>query len=263
LPFHDLAEAIAVAPDGATLTLHGTERFRLRPLSWAGKALTLRAAPGARPCLERGDQGARTWEALLSTDRALVLEGLELHAPETVEPWPLVCVEGATLHMKDCSLSSAGRSGGPLVVLRCGAEVGLRGCQFDAPEQALSVQVGQRPCRVALERCIVRARAPEGTALSLWASEEHDPATLEVNLERCELSAGRAIACRSLRAPARFTARDNEFTFRSALFSFDGYANKEGPRSTTRAGHDNRYRALGPWLRLDGEPAAGAFRFER
>jgi hypothetical protein len=67
-----------------------------------------------------------------------------------------------------------------------------------------------------------------------------------------------------LSAPAHFLARGNEFAFRSALFSFDGYPDKDDwRRSTTWAGRDNRYPSSGPSLRLEGAPAADTVRFER
>jgi hypothetical protein len=262
--FATLAAALAAAPDGATLTLHGTGPFRTAPLSCAGKALTLRAAPGARPRLERADAPERPWEALLAGDRDLALEGVDLHAPASSGAWPLVCVEGASLRLRGCRLSSDAAGGAPLVSLCLGRELRLSDCRLEVGALAVSVQVGERPCQVNLKGCTVRAGAPSGAALSLWSSAEHAPAPVDVNLEGNALEAGRLIACRSVLAPVRIDAADNELAFGEGLFSFAGYPGGDGwRRFTTWQGRENRYRGGGAWVRVDGRPAPGVMRFER
>src|SRR5262249_33733531 len=74
-----LRQPLAAAQDGDTILIHGRGPFVTGPLEVRGKSLTLRAAPGARPALVRGPAHAPApGQALLATDRALTLEGIDL-----------------------------------------------------------------------------------------------------------------------------------------------------------------------------------------
>jgi serine/threonine protein kinase len=88
--FATLAEALAAADDGATVTVHA-RGLATPPLSCRGKALTIRAAAGCRPrLLLRGDEQP-PWRALLDTDADLTLEGLSLaHADARGSPMTLL-----------------------------------------------------------------------------------------------------------------------------------------------------------------------------
>ncbi len=83
--FATLAEAVAAAEDGAVVLVHGPGPFPTPPLSWRGRALTVRATSGERPCLEMAS-AADPWQALLTTDRDLTLEGLELRSRPAARP---------------------------------------------------------------------------------------------------------------------------------------------------------------------------------
>jgi 1-deoxyxylulose-5-phosphate synthase len=249
--FDTLAAAVAAAQSGDTVVLHGPGRVAAPPLAWAGKALTLRAAPGGRPVLEL-TAPEHPWQALLCADSELTLEGLELRHALPREAGPLVCVEGAALRLRDCVLYSAG--GGPLVVCRGGPGLTLRGCRLDAGAVGASAEVGAGPCRVTLEGNTVTVREPSGVALSLWAAELTAPAAAAVRLAENACSAGRVAAFRGLAGPLTLTAEGNHFRFREAVLSFDHYAPEEWRRTTTWRGRDNRFDGPGAWLRVEGLP---------
>jgi serine/threonine protein kinase len=253
--FTDLEEAVAAARDGATLTLHGAGPYRTRPLQLRGKSLTLAAGPGAKPILERLDAPEMEWEALLSSDRPLTLEGLTLRGGEGALA-PVVLVEQASLRLRDCVLE--GGTTGPLAALRRGRSLEIEGCRLTATTQALAVEMeAPNSCRVSISRSTIEVRDPTGPALLLWSAEQGPPARVEVKVHHSTLRAGRILACRSLAGPIELSASDNRLGFQQGLASFDGYRDKEAWRKVLRwTGQGNRYDAAGPWLRLEGRPKA-------
>jgi hypothetical protein len=153
--FPTLEAALANAPAGAVLTLHGPGPFRAETLQ--ADELTLRAAPGNRPVIEAGADG---WQPLLS-GRTLILEGLALRAGEGAGPM----IEATRrLVMHNCVVSS--KRGGPAVSLRGGAGVRLEECRIDAAGPALAVEAGVGRTAAELHGCDVRS--PESTAVVMW-----------------------------------------------------------------------------------------------
>jgi serine/threonine protein kinase len=253
-PFSDLADAVAAASNGAAITLHGPGPFRTAPISLHGKALTFRAASTVRPIVEQIGSSGRNWEALLASDRPLTLEGIDLHGGHSEIAAPVVAVEGAMLHLRDCSVR-AGRPG-PLLALRGGSAVVIENSQLMARRQALTVEIAaDRPCRINVRKSHVEVRDPTGPALLLWSPEMTAATAVRVNLAGSTVVAGRVVACRSLAGPIEWTATDNQLTFRQALVSFEGYRDPDAWRRTLRwTGRDNRYDSAGTWLRLEGRP---------
>ena len=137
-----MAEAVAAADDGAVVTVHGPGPYPTPPLTWRGRSLTLRAAPGERPCLEMTAAAADPWQALLTTDRDLTLEGLELRLQPAVgggSTGRLICCERAALRLTDCRLSAPTGAG---IVQRNGGELTLQACRIETGGTAVSVEVG-------------------------------------------------------------------------------------------------------------------------
>src|SRR5262249_32556805 len=100
-----LAAALAGAADGDTVLVRGDGPYATGPLRVTGKALTLRAAPGAHPVLHL-DAPAQPWQALLTTDRPLALEGIELRRAQGGEPGHLLYATGASLRMDRCRVTA-------------------------------------------------------------------------------------------------------------------------------------------------------------
>jgi hypothetical protein len=255
--FATLADAVAACADGDVLVLHGNGPVPTAPISWRGKALTLRAAPGGRPRLVMSQPPGHPWQALLATDRDLTLEGLDLSGPEGVQAeGHLLACERSSLRLTDCRLLAASTSAA--VVVRNGAELTLRGCHIDAGPLALSVEVGQAdPCKIRLENSTIITELHSGVALALWAAEARQATAIDLHLERNNLSAGRVLVLRSPHSRLTVRAANNDFSFHEALLSYAGTGKADGwRRSTTWQERDNHYHAAGPWLLVEGRPLA-------
>jgi serine/threonine-protein kinase len=251
--FATLAEAVAAAPDDGVVTVRGAGPHPTPPLAWSGKALTFRAAPGERPRLElAAPAGASPWQALLSSDRDLTLDGLELRRTSGGPAGRLVCVERAALRLTDCRLTCPD---GVAVVHRHGGALMLHSCRVEAGAAALSVEVGDQPeCEIHLEGTEIEVRDPSGVGLSVWAAEARRRTTAAVHLEGATITAGRAVSLTAPPGAVRVTAVGNTFTFRDAVLGYAGSAGSTPWRATTWDGRDNRYRGGGAWLAVDGRP---------
>jgi serine/threonine protein kinase len=252
--FASLAEAVAAADGGAVVTIHGAGPYPTPPLAWRGRSLTLRAAPGDRPCLETTGKAADPWQALFTTDRNLTLEGLDLRSPPGQGGWLIHC-ERAALHLRDCRLSAPDGAG---IVQRNGAELTLHDCGVDTSGTAVLVEVGdQASCKVCIIHTSLEVRDPSGAGLALWASEVRRPTAVDVELTDDTITAARATALTALPAAVHITARGDEFFFRDALMSCAGYADQDGwKRTTTWEGRENHYHAAGKWLNIEGVAAS-------
>jgi hypothetical protein len=254
--FATLAEAIAAAGEGDVVTLHGPGPFVLPPLDCRGKALTIRADSTARPRLEM-QPADDPWQALFNTDRPLTLEGLELVLPKEhrSRAAPLICCEGAALHLTNCRLTSGA---GAAIEARNPGAVVVRGCRIDAGAVGLSVEVGQGSgCRIRVSESELMVRSSTGAALSVWAPEVRQPTPVELELERTTIQAGRALALRGLPAGLTIAARGNRFQFRTALLSYAGCADRDPwRRGTVWRGADNSYEGPASWLWVEGRPVS-------
>jgi hypothetical protein len=258
--YETLEAAIAAAPDGGTVTIHGNGIMPTPPVSLRGKALTLRAAPGCKPCLQIAakKKDDPPWRALLTTDRPLSLEDLFLRQQGLDEEGHLVYSERAAVRLTRCRLESPG---GAAIVCRNGPEVRVRDCVVEAGPSAVSIEVGQpESFRLEIAGSTLRVAQTTGPALSIWAPEVRRPTRVELRLERNVLECGRVAAFTALPAELTILANENDWTYREALLSYAGWAEPDAWRRLTRwQGWNNRYRGPGSWLSVDGrpEPVAG------
>ncbi|MCI0463792.1 MAG: serine/threonine protein kinase [Gemmataceae bacterium] len=261
--FAGLEAAVAAARAEDTVVLHGEGPFRTRPLAIQGKALTLRAEAGSRPRVELAALPTdRPWQALLATDRPLVLEGLELGHPgreETRGPAGatyLVYADPARVRLLRCRLLSP--QGTALLVCRRTQHLELTDCLLLAHASACCVEVGAGPVPVLeLRGNTFEVKDRRGAALAVWAGEDPTQAAIKLLLERNRLEAGRIAAFAGLTRGVEIRAQDNTFAFHEALLSFVGFPGPEGCRRATRwCGARNRYQASADWLCIDGQPDA-------
>jgi serine/threonine protein kinase len=250
--FVSLAEAIAAASDGDTISIRGPGPHRLPPTNLGNKSLMLRAAAGDRPRLEAKDPAADApWQALLVASRPLTLKGLDLVSAADA---PIVAATGATLRLSDCRLAATG--GGPAVVAR-GCELCLNSCRVRAVAAAVAIEVDDNSRRIDLTGNTVHVGDPAGVALAIWAPEETRLANVSLRLERNIVEAGRVASFRTLPGRLSVEATANDFTFREALASFSGYTGDAAwRRSTIWRGRDNRCHSSGYWLSVDGRSVA-------
>jgi hypothetical protein len=252
--FASLKQAIAAARDGEIITIHGAGPFVTPPLTWQGKALTLRSDGAARPRLEMKATDD-PWQALFHTDRALNLEGVDLAMAARSPDAPLIYGEQASLHLTDCKLTGGAR--GTAIIARNPAEVSLHGCVIEAGAVGLSVEVGQRDeCRIRMVDNRLTVHEESGAALSLWAPEIRGATAVRVELEGNTIQAGRMAALRALPADLTIAAHGNRFMYRSALLSYSGYADRAAWRSTVWQGGGNSREGPAAWLWVEGRPVA-------
>jgi serine/threonine protein kinase len=253
--FATLAEAVSAARDNDVITIRGAGPYRTPPLRWQGKALTLRSEVGQRPCLEMdATPDDPPWRAMLCTDRALTLHGLELrHASDSDSAGSLICCEGAPLHASHCRMRS--RSSRPAFVLLHGEELELRDCRVEGEALVAAVEIGPAPhCRLALHGSRLLAHAPSGTALALWAQPAATPTAVALQLEGCDVSADQIVLLRALPGRLSVQAHNNALSFTDALLSFQEERRPGAWREqTTWQGSQNRCDATGAWLRVGKE----------
>jgi serine/threonine protein kinase len=250
--FASLKEAIAAARDGEVITIHGAGPFVTPPLTWQGKALTVRSDGAAPPRLEMKATDD-PWQALFHTNRALSLEGVDLAMAARSPDAPLIYAEQASLHLTDCKLTGGAR--GTAIIARNPAEVMVRGCAIEAGAVGLSIEVGQRDeCRIRMVDNRLTVREESGAALSLWAPEIRGATAVGVELEGNTIHAGRMTALRDLPAGLTIAARGNRFVYRSALLSYSGYADRAAWRGTVWQGGGNSREGPAAWLWVEGRP---------
>ncbi len=255
--FASLAEAVAAAGDGAIVNIRGAGPYSTPPLTWHGRSLTLRAAADCRPCLEIKSPTSDPWETLLTTDRDLTLQGIDLRSPPDRSGrgagGRLICCERADLHLTDCRLAAVGGAG---VVHRNGGLLSLDGCRVETRGTPISVEVGEKStCQVRIVNTVLEARAPSSAGLALWSSAIGQPTTVEVELTNDTFRASRAVALTALPASLHVTASSNEFFFGDGLLACAGFADRQTwRRTTTWDGGENRFHGSGIWLTFDGRP---------
>jgi len=103
--FDTLPEAVQNAGEGDTIEIRGNGPFVTEPIKIA-LPLTIRAGEGFRPVIKLSPEGLQADAALLKTEAALVLEGLELQrmAQDMKEgpPWQAVLTTSKDLHVANC-----------------------------------------------------------------------------------------------------------------------------------------------------------------
>jgi serine/threonine protein kinase len=219
--FTDLESAVAAAPDGGVIRLHG--RQRTRPLRVRGKALTIRGDPGSMPLLERVEEDQPSWEALVSSDRPLLLEGLRLRGRPD-DRAPLVSVERASLTLRDCLLEMPAPA--PAVALRQGEQLRVVRCAIEARHQALAVEVAGGPCRVELRRTRAKVFEERGAMLLAWSPESAPASRVEIDLLSSHVRCGRVLVCRRVLGPVVVTAKGSRLQARESRVSFAGYGSR-------------------------------------
>jgi serine/threonine-protein kinase len=256
-----LAAAVAAAPNGGVITIHGSGPITLKPLRLHGKELTLRAAEGAHPRLIlAADLDSEPWQALLSTDRPLRLEGLELVREPVAKTdsgtWHLVYVEKAALTLSNCVIRAP--HGQACIVCRDCNQVSVDDCRITAAALALCVETGAEGTEVKLHNSRLEIESPRGAALSAWASESGRSGSLRLTVEACTFQTGRAFAFGTLPKQITVAAKDNHVTFHEALVSFTHSPTPGDWKHATRWEDDgNSYEPGGAaWLLVNGKSEA-------
>ena len=257
--FDSLASAVAAACDGDTVLVRGAGPYATGPLEVRGKGLTLRAAPGPRPCLElQTTAGSHFWQPLLDSDAALTLEGLLLRRAggEASGTTPLVVGSGPLLCLRDCRIAVPG---GTMPVLCRGCRrVELRGCVVSADALAVCAEVSDSESfQMELVSNDLRVASGGGAAVSLWTCGGRACGGRLV-LEDNRVEAGRVLALTRWTGRLEVAARGNTLRWREALVSFvECGAEADWRRDLAWQGTGNHYDAGAGWVRVEGDVVAG------
>jgi serine/threonine-protein kinase len=249
-----LAAAIRAAADGATVTIYGDGPFISDPVSVSGKTLTLRAAPGSHPALTFATHPA-AWQALLTTDRPLTLEGIELRWGPGGGPAHLLYATGESLRLSGCRVIAEGHSAP--VVARGAGRVELRDCRLTAGGLALCAEVGPgSECAVVLENNRIEVSDKGAAAVSVWAGGS-SVAPVRIDVEKNDVRAARVLSLADLRAGVAITAHGNHFDFADALLCVNGLRGADDWRRVVQwQGGENQCQRSGGWLCVDGRSVA-------
>jgi len=261
--FASLREALAAAHDGDTITIHGNGPFVTEPLELRGKALTIKAAKGTRPVFQYATRSAeRAWQPMLTSDRSLALEGLELRrdgfgvsaVPQGSAP-VLVC-ERAPLRLLGCRIIVPRGSGA--IVCRAPRTVEMTNCMLVAYALALFVEPDQASsCSIRLSGSSIDIANPEGAALCICAPpDKGHEGNVRLVLEGNVVRSGRLAGFQGLARGIDFEADGNEFTFHEALLSFRQIpVRTRWQHIAAWRGRGNRYYGTADWVEVDGVPA--------
>jgi hypothetical protein len=217
--YPSLTAGVNAAVDGDTIVLHADGPLPTEPVMLGEKALTLRAAAGRRPCLQFASQPS-AFQSLLSTDRSLTLEGIDLSpgAARCDEGAHLICTEGAALTLRDCHIEAPRLSTALLV--RSAPCVHLRECHIQVAALALCVEVNSRPeCAIVIANSTLETTRMGAAAVSIWGTEVAGLTPVRLTLSGNQFVADRILAFRDLNGAVEVLAEDNRFAYREALFT--------------------------------------------
>jgi hypothetical protein len=256
-----LKEAISEAADGDTVLIDGGDLQIVGGVDLKGKALTLKANASSRPILHFIPlKEPRIRQSLLTHDRPLIIEGVDLVMPSTAklalpsQPLHLIYSQATSLHLTNCRMAAS--EGHSLIVCRNCPEVKLVDCDILAGASALCLDVGESgSVAVDFTRCRIVTKEPDGAALAFWARETTNPSRVRLNLERNHLEAGRIVSFSEFLAPVEVHASRNEIHFSQAVVSYNSPLNSKAWEKTSWGGGDNTYQGASDWIWVNGNPA--------
>src|SRR5262249_7019497 len=154
-------------------------------------------------------------QVLLTSDRTLAVEGLELHGD--AEAGPLVRCEGGALRLDGCLVTGARQDA--LVVCRGTRQLELHDCRVISRASAVCVEAGARGVEVRVTGTTLAVK-DHGAALEVRAAGSGRPGSVRLTLEGNTVRASRVASFHGLTGGVRVTAAANALSFREALLSF-------------------------------------------
>jgi hypothetical protein len=155
--FSDWAEAISAAASGDTLEICGSDPVRIAPLDLHGKALVIRAVPGARPTLAvlRVDQPLQA--PLIQSEASLLIEGLDIQCgpaeANAFLPPSVLLVRRAPLRLANCRIIHCGS--GPALRLEGPATCEVRNSLLHCSQGTAIDCVAGGLLRVLVDNCVL------------------------------------------------------------------------------------------------------------
>jgi hypothetical protein len=163
--FGTLADAVAASSGDAVVEIDGDGPYPTPPIHLGRKALTLRAAPGARPLLVLVPDGQTGSEPVLASEAALTLEGIGLRSEDRREAvrgedpatFAAIVVRGGPFRAAHCRFEAGPRSA-CLALARASGRI--LACQFSGGE-GMAISWAPDPGQsLKVEQSLLSAGAP-------------------------------------------------------------------------------------------------------
>ncbi len=222
--FTTIEEAIAAAPDGGEVVVHGDGPYTVPGFQLGSKALTIRAAAGARPVFRPPTVPQRFVGPFLSSTSDLTLKGLEVRwlmtprramAPPEIWFYGLIAVRRGQVRLANCRLvaesehSCIGVTEGTLVLDSTHLVSKARPCVAWSPSQAGRLQV---------QNCVLES---PGFGMLLALSVAHAAATpVAISVEQNSFMTSQGFLFTCDKPPARL--RTYQLQARQNAFDVDG-----------------------------------------
>jgi hypothetical protein len=120
---------------------------------------------------------------------------------------------------------------------------------------AVGVEVARSGTDVILTGCRLEAAEAEGVAVSVWAPAGQGVGPARIEMDTCEIRAGRVLALNARSGRTSVSAHGNRFHFRHELLSLTDCPSPPG-RAVAWQGRENHYAGTGAWLRVEGAPGS-------
>ena len=191
--YPDWAAAMAATVSGDTLEISGNEPIRIAPLDLHGKALVIRAVPGARPLLSVARLAQPTEAPLMQSEAALVIEGLDIQCgpaeAKAFLPPTVFFVRRAPLRLANCRVVH--RGAGPLLRLENPAKCEVRNCLLHCSQGTAIDCAAGGPVRVLVDNSVLSGL----TGLTVHQTGQATEANLELRHNTLVLHEASAYTC--------------------------------------------------------------------
>ena len=178
--FDTLAAAVQATSDGDTIEVRGNGPFLSEPIRIQRTALTIRAGEGFRPVIKLSPEALQQDVALLFSNAALVLEGLELHRSSNENPYLRV---RAAVNVYQAPLLAANCRFRAPVLSDHSPVCSLRNCEFLSVAAPYWGHHGPG-ARVRFENCVQRGAFGQ-VGIGLFYDDPAELQDIALQIQRC------------------------------------------------------------------------------
>jgi tRNA A-37 threonylcarbamoyl transferase component Bud32 len=179
-----LADAVAAAESGDTIEVNADGPPIIEEIQITGKALTVRAAPGAAPTLLLKRDSPKGRAVRIETDSPLTLEGLTFHAVDPASAPPRSClgIREAPLRVANCRFVNETPTRGVTILLEKSPICEMRNCLAVHKHDVVSFLTWRYPSngRLVLDNNLLVENRQPSPAVNLSGSDDATEATCQL-----------------------------------------------------------------------------------